>query len=69
VPRPLVEPLSERELQVLRLIAAGLSNSAIGERLFITTGTVKVHASHIYSKLGVSGRVQAVAWARELDLL
>jgi LuxR family maltose regulon positive regulatory protein len=67
--RPLIEPLSERELQVLRLIAEGLSNREIGERLFITTGTVKVHASNIYSKLGVSGRVQAVAWARELNLL
>ncbi len=66
---PLLEPLSDRELEVLSLIAAGLSNSEIGEKLFVTTGTVKVHASNIYSKLGVSGRIQAVAWARELDLL
>ena len=67
IPHP--DPLSEREIEVLRLIADGLSNSEIGERLFITTGTVKVHASNIYRKLGVSGRVQAVAWARDLNLL
>jgi LuxR family maltose regulon positive regulatory protein len=64
-----LESLSERELEVLELIAEGLTNKEVGDRLFITTGTVKVHASHIYRKLGVSGRIQAVAWARELGLL
>ncbi len=68
-PVPPPDPLSERELEVLALIAEGLTNKEIGDRLFITTGTVKVHASHIYRKLGVSGRIQAVAWARELGLL
>jgi LuxR family maltose regulon positive regulatory protein len=66
---PPLDPLSLREHEVLRLLAEGLSNPEIADRLFITTGTVKVHASSIYSKLGVSGRAQAAAWARELGLL
>jgi LuxR family maltose regulon positive regulatory protein len=66
---PPLDPLSPREHEVLRLLAEGLSNPEIADRLFITTGTVKVHASNIYSKLGVSGRTQAAAWARELGLL
>ncbi len=64
-----IEPLSARELEVLALIAEGLTNQEIGKRLFITTGTVKVHASHIYQKLGVTGRLQAVTWAKELGVL
>jgi LuxR family maltose regulon positive regulatory protein len=67
--QPLVEPLSERELQVLRLVAAGLSNREIAERLIISVGTVKTHAHNIYGKLNVRGRTQAVARARELDLI
>jgi LuxR family maltose regulon positive regulatory protein len=67
--QPLVEPLSERELQVLRLVADGLSNREIAERLIISVGTVKTHAHNIYGKLGVRGRTQAVARARELELL
>jgi LuxR family maltose regulon positive regulatory protein len=65
---PLVEPLSARELEVLNLIADGLSNKAIAERLSLATGTVKVHLKHIYGKLDVNSRTQAVARLRELDL-
>jgi LuxR family maltose regulon positive regulatory protein len=68
-PSPLVEPLSDRELEVLRLIAAGLSNREIAQRLVITPGTAKWHANNIYGKLGVHSRTQAVARARELGLL
>ena len=65
----LVEPLSERELEVLRLIAAGLSNREIAEELYIAVGTVKRHINHIYGKLGVHSRTQALVRARELDCL
>lgn len=67
--QPLIEPLSERELEVLRLIDAGLSNAEIAERLFISQGTVKRHINHIYGKLSVGSRTQALAKARELRLL
>lgn len=65
----LLDPLSEREVEVLGLIAAGLSNREIAERLFITVGTVKRHAHNLYSKLRVNSRVQAVARAREIGIL
>jgi LuxR family maltose regulon positive regulatory protein len=65
----LIEPLSGRELDVLRLIAGGLSNKEIADQLFIGVGTVKWYATTIYSKLGVSSRTQAVARAQELGLL
>ncbi len=65
----LVEPLSEREIEVLRLIADGYSNRDISEKLIITVGTVKSHANHIFSKMGVKNRTQAVAKARELNLI
>jgi LuxR family maltose regulon positive regulatory protein len=65
----LAEPLSERELEVLRLIIAGLSNQAIQKELFLSLGTVKTHLHHIYGKLGVGSRAQAIARARELNLL
>ena len=65
----LIEPLSEREVEVLGLIAAGLSNREIAERLVLAVSTVKSHVNNIYRKLGVSKRTQAVARARELDLL
>ena len=67
--QPLVEPLSERELEVLAFLAEGLSNREIGERLFIAEGTVKNHVSNILSKLGVRDRTQAVLRAQELGLL
>lgn len=66
---PLVEPLSPRELEVLELIALGLSNGEIGAQLVISLSTVKGHTANIYSKLGVNNRTQAVAQARELGLL
>ena len=65
----LIEPLSERELEVLGLVAQGLSNREIAKRLFITVGTVKTHAHNIYGKLGVNRRTEAVARARELGLV
>jgi LuxR family maltose regulon positive regulatory protein len=65
----LAEPLSERELEVLQLLAAGRSNQEIAEALVVTVGTVKSHIHHIYGKLNTSSRVQAVARARELQVL
>ncbi|MCB0167567.1 MAG: tetratricopeptide repeat protein, partial [Anaerolineae bacterium] len=67
--QPLVEPLSERELEVLQLLAEGLTNQQIAEKLFVVIGTIKKHTSNIYGKLGVSNRTQAIARARELNLL
>jgi LuxR family maltose regulon positive regulatory protein len=68
-PSALIEPLSERELEVLRLVAAGLSNREVAERLVVAVSTVKTHVNNIYRKLDVSTRTQAVARARELNLL
>jgi LuxR family transcriptional regulator, maltose regulon positive regulatory protein len=65
----LVEPLTARELEVLRLLAAGAPNRAIAEQLVVTPETVKKHLSHLFDKLGVANRTQAVARARELGLL
>jgi LuxR family transcriptional regulator, maltose regulon positive regulatory protein len=67
--QPLIEPLSGRELEVLELIAAGYSNAEIAQTLFIALGTVKRHINNIYGKLGVGSRTQAVARAREIDLI
>ena len=64
----MLEPLSERELEVLNLIAAGFSNRAIAEELVVALGTVKAHTASIYSKLDVGSRTQAVARTRELGL-
>ena len=66
---PLVEPLSERELEVLRLLAVGLSNKEIAETLVIAASTVKQHLKNIYGKLDVHNRTQAANLARDLDLL
>jgi len=68
-PSPLVEPLTEREREVLRLLVAGASNAAIARELVITVGTVKRHINSIYGKLGVNSRTQAVARAHPLKLL
>jgi ATP/maltotriose-dependent transcriptional regulator MalT len=68
-PSTLVEPLSERKLEVLGLVGEGLSNREIAERLFITVGTVKTHVHNVYGKLGVHRRTEAVARARELELV
>jgi LuxR family maltose regulon positive regulatory protein len=68
-PQPLIEPLSNRELEVLQLLAAGLSNREIAKTLVIALGTVKNHLQNIYGKLDVHNRTQAVHRARELGLL
>ena len=65
----LVEPLTARELEVLGLLAAGAPNRTIAQQLVVTQETVKKHLSHIFDKLGVANRTQAVARARELGLL
>jgi LuxR family maltose regulon positive regulatory protein len=66
---PLVEPLSDRELEILNLIAAGRSNQEIADTLVIAVSTVKKHINNLYGKLGVQSRTQALARARELKLL
>lgn len=63
------EPLTERELEVLRLLATGLSNRDIASILFIAESTVKSHVEHIIGKLGVSDRVQAAVWAARQGML
>jgi len=65
---PYGEQLTEREHEILTLVAQGASNREIGERLFITEGTVKNHLSNILSKMGVRDRTQAALKARELGL-
>lgn len=67
--KPLVDPLSQRELEVLQLMATGLSNHEIGERLFLALDTVKGHNRRIFDKLHVQRRTEAIARARELGLL
>jgi DNA-binding NarL/FixJ family response regulator len=62
-------PLSERELQVLHLLAAGKTNRAIAEDLFISEKTVARHVSNIFDKLGVSSRSAATAWAYQRNLI
>jgi LuxR family maltose regulon positive regulatory protein len=70
-PRPagLAERLTEREMEVLRLLAAGRSNAGMAAELFVEQSTVKTHLIHLYGKLGVHSRTQAVARARSLGLL
>jgi LuxR family maltose regulon positive regulatory protein len=65
----LIEPLSEREIEVLQLLAKGLTNQVVATRLFISLHTVKAHTRNIYSKLGVNNRTQAVDRARTLGIL
>jgi LuxR family maltose regulon positive regulatory protein len=65
----LVEPLSERELEVLQLISEGLSNREIAQKLFLSPNTVKGHSRSIYGKLGVNSRTQATARARIIGIL
>jgi LuxR family maltose regulon positive regulatory protein len=65
----LIEPLSQRELAVLRLLAQGCSNQAIADELVIAVSTVKKHVNNIFGKLGVANRTQAINRARDLGLL
>jgi LuxR family maltose regulon positive regulatory protein len=67
--QPLLDPLTERELDVLRLMAAGRTNREIGAELVLALGSVKWYASQIYGKLQVKNRTEAAARARQLDLL
>ncbi len=65
----LVEPLKAKEYEILKLIAAGLSNAEISNRLYITTGTVKWYIKNIYSKMGVNKRTQAIKKARQFGII
>ena len=72
IPSPnqlLVEPLSTRELEVLRLLAIGHTNQAVADELIIALSTVKKHVNNIFGKLGVGTRTQAVSRARDLEIL
>ena len=69
IPQPLVEPLSPRELDVLRLIASGKSNAEVAQTLVIAISTVKTHTNSIFGKLRGTSRTQAIALARDLELL
>ena len=68
-PKPLDEPLSERELEVLTLLASGRTNAEIAKDLFVAVGTVKSHVNSIYRKLDAANRAEAVTRAREMRLL
>ena len=65
----LIEPLSEREIEVLQLIAEGLTNQEVANRLYLSLYTVKAHARNIYAKFGVKNRTQAVAKGKALGIL
>jgi LuxR family maltose regulon positive regulatory protein len=65
----LLEPLRDRELEVLRLIAEGYSNQEIAGKLVVGVSTIKTHINHLFQKLGVASRTQAIARARALGLL
>ena len=67
-PPSLTSPLSEREVQVLRLLSLGLSNQAVADQLYISLATVKTHIRHIFEKLGVENRIEALNKAKELHL-
>ena len=64
-----MEPLSERELQVLHVLEKGYGNKDIGKQLFISENTVKVHLRNLHAKLGASTRSQAISVARRMGLL
>jgi LuxR family maltose regulon positive regulatory protein len=65
----MLEPLTPREVEVLRLLITGASNQRIADELTVSVGTVKAHVSHILGKLGAHSRTEGVARARELGLL
>jgi LuxR family maltose regulon positive regulatory protein len=64
-----IEPLSDREVEVLRMVAAGKTNQEIASELFLAVGTVKRHLNNIFGKLGVQNRTACVAKAREIGLI
>ena len=66
---PLADPLSERELQVLRLLASELSGPQIARELFVSDNTLRTHTKHIFTKLGVTSRRAAVLRAQERGLI
>ena len=68
-PQGLVEPLTDREMEVLRLLADGQSNQRIARELFVTLDTVKKHVTHVLGKLGAANRTEAAARARQLGLI
>jgi NarL family two-component system response regulator LiaR len=68
-PTPPAEPLSERELEVLKLVARGLTNEQIGGKLFISEATVRTHVSHILAKLSLGNRTQAALYALRVGLV
>jgi LuxR family maltose regulon positive regulatory protein len=68
-PQLLAEPLTKRQLQILELLAQGLQNKEIGEKLFVSPDTVRSHLRNIYSKLSVSSRLEAVTKAAGLGIL
>ena len=65
----LVEPLSDRELEILKLVTEGRSNREIADQLFLSVGTVKWYLTNLYSKLGVQNRMLAILRAHQLNLL
>ena len=65
----MIEPLSARELEVLNLLAVGNTNQEIARKLIVSPGTVKAHTANIYRKLDVANRTEAVARARQLEIL
>ena len=65
----MTEPLTDREVEVLRLLAAGKSNQRIAHELFVALDTVKKHVTHVLGKLGAANRTEAVARARQLGLI
>ena len=65
----MVDPLTSRELEILRMLAVGQPNQAIARELVVTLDTVKKHVGHVLGKLGAANRTEAVARARELGLI
>jgi DNA-binding CsgD family transcriptional regulator len=66
---PVAVDLTQRELEVLRLVASGRTNRELGRQLWVTTQTVKFHLSNIYRKLGVANRAEAAQWAQAHGLI